>query len=440
MSNINIKKHQILFLVLLMLCLCLAACGNKTVGQHPSGTAPGTTGSAQPPTTGLTAEDIELPSDGWYNLDAGVTQTGAFGEGGYYREFRSMLVFTDLSNGNDVFLCSKPGCLHYDEPTIQKEAECDAYIGIMYCIHYQNGKIYYVASNLSSEDGSLWLMCRNADGTGEKKIGRLASEYITSDTSVRATQFVFAGDMLYYRADVEKLIQNESGTLAETGTRLLMRMELSSGKEEQLEEYLNEAPHLQGAREDMLLYYTIRVYTKEELEADPSLNQERPTKLKVWLESAEQSITLFTYKHTEYQGDGYIADGKYYYPLHKENDEGTVVEMIRCYVFDLATQQTEDTGLQSAPILNNRYAVYFDDNMRYQYLFDTATGNRLEMEYTNVRLTVLTNGPDGAIFKIAQYSENAEGGVDVISDLRYIPYAMFEDGLQKTDGIVIPIK
>lgn len=426
-------------LVLCMLAI-LAGCARKTEEPQqptiPYETISGTTGATMP--NQLTAEDIELPSGGWYNPDAGVTQTGAFGEGGYFSEYRSVLMFTDLSNGTNVVLCSKPGCLHYDEP-IQKAAECDAYIGVMNCIHYQDGKIYYVASNLSSEDGSLWLMSRNADGTGEKKIGRLASEYISSNASVSATQFVFAGDMLYYRADVKKLIQNESGTLAETGTRLLMRMELSSGKEELLEEYSNEAPHLQGAREDMLLYYTIRIYTKEELKSDPSLNQERPTKLKVWIESADQSITLFTYKHTEYQGDGYIADGKYYYPLHKENDEGAVAEMIHCYVFDLATQQSEDTGLQSAPILNNRYAVYFDDNMRYQYFFDTATENRLEMEYTDVRLAVLTRGPDGAILKIMQHSENAEGGVDVSSDCYYVPYAAFEDGLQKTDGILMTL-
>ena len=102
-------------LVLCMLAI-LAGCARKTEEPQqptiPSGVpieTPGATGTIPNSTIDLTAEDVDLPADGWHMPEIGVTYAGAYGAGGYYDEYDGILTFTDLSSGTKVVLCSKPG-------------------------------------------------------------------------------------------------------------------------------------------------------------------------------------------------------------------------------------------------------------------------------------------------------------------------------------------
>ena len=423
-------------LVLCMLAI-LAGCARKTEEPQqptiPSGVSietPGATGTIPNPTIDLTAEDIDLSSDGWYLPKVDMINAGAFGGGGYYDVVDSVLTFTDLSNGTSVILCSKPGCLHYDE---EEEEECDAYIGVALSLHYQDEKVYYVSYDRGSDDrSSLWLMRRNADGTGEEKIGRLASEYITKDTNVAVRQYIFAGNMLYYRADVERIVKSEDMNVHKISEQYLMRMELSSGKDEMLEAYkITEAPLLLGAREDMLLYDTIPSLTEEE-ETNPDLRLEKPTKLRVWTETAKQSVTLFS-KEYKFMGRGSLLGGKYYYRYYenREADES------HYKVYDLATQQHKDTDFLTLPVINGRYAVYYDKDTYYDYIYDTVSGNSLPMEYNDVKLSVFESNEEGVILKISQFEFGMPTPVN--TEHRYILYSELADGLQRTDGILMPL-
>lgn len=281
-------------------------------------------------------------------------------------------------------------------------------------------------------------MQRNADGTEEKTIGRLASKYVTKETSVTVTQYIFAEDALYYRADVMRLAQNEGENVREKTEFHLMRMELNGGKDETLEEYrLTEAPLLLGARDDMLLYYTVPLLTKEEQESDPNLRQDKPSSLKVWINEAAQSFTLFTYKFKEYSGSGPIINGKYYYQYcyNPETSE------YRYKIFDLETQQHEESELLVLPEINGRYAIYYSKESNFDnYLFDTVTGSPLLMDYSNVGLIALKANKEGVILQISQNTQNENGIWSVVStEYRYIRFAELEDGLQKTDGILMTL-
>lgn len=438
-------KRTFALLLALVLCLSFAACGDKTEKPQqttsPTGTVAGPTtvtpvtpGTVPPTTVGLTPEDVDLPADGWSLPEVSTTDVGAFGAGGYYDEEDFVLTFTDISNGTNVVLCSKPGCLHYDASESEKK-DCDAYIGITVSMHYFDGKVYYVGYLRGSDDrSSLWMQRRNADGTGEEKLGRLASEYITSETSVSITECIFAGDKFYYRADVMRSSKNETVAVEDNTDWYLMRMDLNSGKEELLGAFSDtELPRLLAAREDALLYYTLQILTEEEAN-NPDLEQEKPTKLCVWADSVKQSITLYSEKYKVFRGRGSVLGGKYYYPYYDNPESGES----RYRAYNLVTRQHEDTNLIGLPEINGRYAVCAVDNTYYSYLYDTVTGSVLPSEYDDLVLSAYEANEDGIILRISQIEK---GGIKpYFMETRYILYSELEDGLQKTDGIVMPLK
>lgn len=420
-----------LFAIALCMFVVLSGCANK-IGTTPvsTGTASGTT--VPTPSAGLTAEDVELPADGWSLPEVSYTDFGTFGAGGFYDAVDFVLTFTDISNGTNVVLCSKPGCLHYDASESVKK-DCDAYVGITVSMHYLDGKIYYVGYVRGSDDrSSLWLQRRNADGTGYEKIGQLAAEYITKDTSVSVSQFIFAGNMLYYRADVEKLVKTEGVSTSVLSACHLMRIELDSGKDELLVEHKQtETPLIIAAREDMLLYYTIPKLTEEET-ADSDLRFEKPSKLCVWVDSVKQSITLYSDKYKVFRGRGSVLGSKYYYPYY--DNPGTGESRYKAY--DLVTRQHEDTDLVALPEINERYAVRLDETTNKSYLYDVNSETSLPMEYENVRMRALKSNEKGVILSIDQYEDG--NPTPIHSEKRYILYSELEDGLQKIDGIIMP--
>ena len=428
-----------LFVLALCLLVVLGGCTGKVENPEmtapPSGSAPGTTSTVPPNTTDLTAEDVDLLADGWSLPEVSTIDVGAFGAGGYYDEEDFVLTFTDISNGTNVVLCSKPGCSHYNASESKKK-DCDAYIGMIVSMHYFDGKVYYVGYLRGSDDrSSLWLQRRNADGTGEEKIGRLASEYITSETSVSITECIFAGDKFYYRADVMRSSKNETVAVEDNTDWYLMRMDLNSGKEELLGAFsTTELPRLLAAREDVLLYYTLPRLTEEEKANNPDLRQEKPTKLCVWADSVKQNITLYSEKYKIFRGRGTVLGGKYYYPYYDNPESGED----RYKAYDLVTRQHEDTNLVGLPEINGRYAVCADKKTYYSYLYDTSAGKPLPMEYNDVIISVYESNEEGVILRISQY-ENGEQ-TPFHSECRYVLYSELEDGLQKTDGILMPLK
>ena len=428
-----------LFVLALCLLVVLGGCTGKVENPEmtapPSGSAPGSTSTVPPNTTDLTAEDVDLPADGWSLPEVSTSIVGAFGAGGYYDEKDFVLTFTDLSSGTNVVLCSKPGCLHYDAPESEKK-DCDAYIGMIVSMHYFDGKVYYVGYLRGSDDrSSLWLQRRNADGTGEEKLGRLASEYITSETSVSITECIFAGDKFYYRADVMRSNKNETVAVEDNTDWYLMRMDLNSGKEELLGAFSNtELPRLLAAREDALLYYTLPRLTEEEKTNNPDLRQEKPTKLRVWADSVKQSITLYSDKYKVFRGRGSVLGGKYYYPYYDNPESGEG----RYKAYDLVTRQHEDTNLVGLPEINGRYAVCAVDNTYYSYLYDTVTGSVLPTEYDDLALQAYESNEEGIILNVIQLERGMT--TPYFSEYLYILYSELEDGLQKTDGILMPLK
>ena len=129
-----------------------------------------------------------------------------------------------------------------------------------------------------------------------------------------------------------------------------------------------------------------------------------------------------------------MLGGKYYYPYYDNPESGED----RYKAYDLVTRQHEDTNLVGLPEINGRYAVCADKKTYYSYLYDTSAGKPLPMEYNDVIISVYESNEEGVILRISQY-ENGEQ-TPFHSECRYVLYSELEDGLQKTDGILMPLK
>ena len=69
----------------------------------------------------------------------------AKGEYGYYSKVGKFLYFTDAETMESTALCNKPNCLHNNE-------NCNAHIGVVYDIAYNDGYIYYNTTGTLEHD------------------------------------------------------------------------------------------------------------------------------------------------------------------------------------------------------------------------------------------------------------------------------------------------
>ncbi len=88
---------------------------------------------------------------------------------GYYMFLGNYLVFMDNNMKNPAIVCSKPECLHNNEP-IETAINCDAiFPGTSHCINYYNGYLYISAEAFTPEY-SMCIYKVALDGSSRKSI------------------------------------------------------------------------------------------------------------------------------------------------------------------------------------------------------------------------------------------------------------------------------
>ena len=425
--------RRVFSLLLVVLLLCLCACHvEPPVGS--TATAPSDNGTTAP-TDGVTTAppvdvDITVKTDGWINIEAPDAGQSTFAFGGYYHCAQlgsQILAFTDISNGNTVVLCSKPGCKHHEETSNSNKEKCDAYLGsAVFLLHAHGDKVYY-----NSDDdgyGGVDLYSRNADGTGKQKIAELGEEYVTAKSSITIVYYLPVGDKLYYKIDVNETVLGEDGIdYREDNKQVLMCYDLNAGKEILIGEFTDEAPHMIAAREDQLLFYTVG---KNDPDASGgSMDREDryklPVCLKVWDENAKQIDVVFEKTAKECSGDGFVIGSKYYYNGTALDEEGQ--EFSSWFAYDLATEAVEISELTTCP-LDGRFLLYESS------VYDTQEKVSLPNDFSSQGLRALDQSDEGFILEKVYWKENTGSWKEADYIVyAYVTYDALADGLQSAD-------
>ena len=420
------------FLLVTFLLLSLCACH---VDDNATTAPSNTTTTAPDGTTVPISVDISPKTDGWVNIDD--SKWSFFANGGYYHDpqmGQQFLAFTDVSNGITVVLCSKPGCKHHEAPAREQD-ECDAYLGdFTYCIFCFGEKIFYIS--IDNNRGVMVLYSRNADGTGKEKIAELGTEYTTSGSSLSFSYCLSAGSKLYYRIDVDERVRREDGVYEVRRTKsVVMCCDVTTGEETLIGEFVDEYPHLIAAREDQLLFYTVTSSDKLDPN-DPDYFEKVDASavyLKIWDAGADQTNILFEKTWKEWQGNGFVMDGKYYYSAYAKDEAGN--DVYSRFTYDLGTEAVETTDIARMPV-GNRYLLKHDSESDEDYFYDLQTQTRLSNEFAAQSLSIEDVGDEGFILSIVYYKEEMTDNGGKIGDrtvYAYVTYDALADGLQASD-------
>lgn len=419
------------FSFLLVTCLLLSLCAchvddNTTTAPSNANASTNTTapsGTTAPPV------DITVKTDGWINIEPFQARKSAVAFGGYYHCFEmesQFLAFTDINNGVTVILCSKPGCKHNEAPAREQD-ECDAYLGSAVFLLYAYGdKIYYN----SDDDGysGVDLYSRNADGTGKQKIADLGADYVTSKSSITIPYYLPVGEQLYYKIDVDESVLRDDGVYeVQTVKQVLMRLNLTTGKETLIGEFTDESAHMIAAREDQLLFYTVGKNDPDT--SGGSMDREDryklPVCLKVWDENAKQTDVIFEKTAKECSGEGFVVGSKYYYNGFALDEEGK--EYSGWFAYDLATEVIEKSELNTYP-LNGRFLLYGTS------VYDVQEKTSLPNDFSAQGLQILDRGGEGFVLEKVYYKESNGGWQEADYIVyAYVTYDAMTDGLQSAD-------
>lgn len=440
-------KQLLAILLVLLTVLSVAACAQDPgVTAAPGGddsiggdTAPTASGDSVSATTEPIVLDIDLTQP-WHkqiNMSMDSDQHGAFSDVGYYYTKGGMLSFMDTANGISVLLCHNAGCEHDDD-------DCDAYIRMCRVMFYSGEHIYY-NELIPSDPAGIHIYRRNADGTGEEKVTTLGQEYVTENTSVYVGEYLAIENAVYFTAYISQSIKHEDGSIEmKDGDMILVRLDLETGKQEELGWFADTQLRLVGCREDALLYYTLQLPTNDDIFSDEYAEQQRkmPARLQVWSGSAGGSVTLLDKPFEEFSYLKGLHDGKLLYS--KEGIHET-------WGYDLGTGVDAVYDLEPSSVLVNEN--YIEDSSEVDYyeqvyskLLDLRTGKHIASEYDDADISVRNVTDRGMIIEINYV------GIPCLNDLgqlttprlrdilAYVSFDAIEDGLQESDLLVISDK
>ena len=314
-------------------------------------------------------------SDEW--VGTRLFNTGAISDDGYYYlDGMNLLHYVDFRTGTSVCLCSKAGCPHETATYGFEVADCDALLewdqfGTMFT--WEDGLFY------SKNDGyGRYLYRRNADGTGESKVGTLCEKYIEEDPEVIVSVYglIPAGHYVYYYAAIDSVTETEDHTFVQQQKlRGLLRMDLRTGEEEILyEDYGKTELILVAARNDSAIY-TVRSFPDVENDAEnySELLAKCPVQLLQWNADTGESEIILEKTRAELVSVNCL-DGKFY----TVSDDGTYIIDLETGELALDERRTVETG--SLRWINWDYAFWRDPDTGRYHLKDLNTGELLPTE------------------------------------------------------------
>lgn len=420
-----IRKAFTLFFVL-TLCLSLFACG-----ESPAVTTAGTNPPENTTASGTQADtvDIEtLRTGNWNTCIKGVDWNHfIYAEGGFYYQNNGFLHFFDPNSRIDVTLCQKAGCPHEKGDPRKDWKYCEAFINMNAILCYEGGYLYY-----DKEDHGQHLYRRDPDGTVETYIATLWKDHAGQNHNVQIKDYLMADGSLYYTISVSGGELDTEGTLVvEELYQALLRMDLATGKEEELLRVTGTNLGLIAAKKDAVLYTTMEYKHISEV---PN-GQDRleamfntPKHVLLWTEEANTSQEILCKLYREFPGADSFEYGKV-----------TVRSLDTDYTYDLITGEYQLLPLPEGTKLNGQYRLRSDGSA----IYDVQTGEDLPnefaekcpAEFVKVDFRCVTTSDNGIIMERQYYTDDGSQWLQIAKS--YTFYASFDslaDGLQIADA------
>ena len=404
-------KKKLIAVVLVFLFLFAAGCSND-----PATSTGDPTQNTQKPTNA----QAEIGKMDWVWAS---NDNGAFSDVGYYYlTSEGFLYFLDTENALSVCLCSKVGCLHDKEEDPFKREECEAKlsgIGSITPVFYWDGGLFYVEADAYGTH----LYRRNADGSGMTKVSTLGSQYTKEQKSVELFSFAIADGCLYYDAEVDSVVQDETGAgVVQRELCYIGRVNLQTGKDETLFSDANNYLMLCAAASDAAL-----ILSKGQPDlpvddpgyAEALLNES--AELLFWNGTVGEPVEVFQKTIRQCANITLVADGYVFY-------KGSTKESIATYRYDLRTGAEEKISDSAIRHINGRYALRMD-NAGIWKVYDLQAKAFLTNDFSEDSLAIGTVSEDGFIL----LRGIREGNSIKERIYCYVTLMALEDGLQEAD-------
>ncbi len=364
-------------------------------------------------------------NDGW---TVGFANSGSFSDVGYYYLSDYFLYFMDTENGTSVILCSKAGCQHDKAEDWDEIYACEAFIDMGTVLFYSDGYLYYDKIEQDNPN-AIHLYRRNADGTAEKKVATLCEAYFSKTTSVEIAGYLCADGILYYSATIYEMVEETPNNFVLNRSEvLLMRLDLTTGKEKEILRLKNAYIMPLAAREDALIFHRLDALPQNEMK-DFEKRKNLPSLLQVWTESNGTADTIFETTYEKCSLIGMYGD-KFYYSGRNE--------YAGIYAYDFATGEHITTNLpENAVILNENY--WSVSGELSTTIYDFRTGEPVHGDFDDWFISFREVGENGFVAEFWLIAGISPGGKITFERKihGYVPFAALEDGLQKEDILII---
>lgn len=404
-------KKKLIAMMLVFLFLFAAGCSNDSATS---------TGDPAQNTQKPTNAQAEIGKMDWVWAS---NDNGTFSDVGYYYlTSEGFLYFLDTENGLSVCLCGKVGCLHDKEEDPFKREECEGKLsgaGSITPVFYWDGGLFYVESDAYGTH----LYRRNADGSGMTKVSTLGSQYTKEQKSVELFSFAIADGCLYYDAEVDSVVQDETGAgVVQRELCYIGRVNLQTGKDEILFSDANNYLMLCAAASDAAL-----ILSKGQPDlpvddpgyAEALLNES--AELLFWNGTVGEPMEVFKKTIRQCANITLVADGYVFY-------KGSAKEGIATYRYDLRTGAEEKISDSAIRHINSQYALRMD-NAGIWKVYELQAKAFLPNDFSGDSLSIGTVSEDGFIL----LRGIREGNSIKERIYCYVTFIALEDGLQEAD-------
>ena len=422
----NTMRKACTLILALSLCLFLFACKEDptvtTVGTNPPENTTASGGQ-----TG-TVDVQTLRTGNWNTCIKGVDWNYfIYAEGGFYYQNNGFLHFFDPNSHIDVTLCQRAGCLHEKGNPHEDWKHCEASIKMNAILCYEGGYLYY-----DKEDHGQHLYRRNPDGSAETYIATLWKDYAGQFHDIQVQNYLLSDGFLYYTISVSGGELDADGTLVvEELYQALLRMDLATGREEELVRVTETNLGLIAAKKDAVLYTTMEYKHLYEI---PN-GQDRleamfntPKHVLLWTEEANTSQEILCKLYREFPGADSFEYGKV-----------TVRSLDIYYTYDLITGEYQQLPFPEGTKLNEQYRLRSDGSA----LYDVQTAEDLPNEFVEkcpeefvkVNFRCIALSDNGIIMERQYYADGGSQGLQIAkSHTFYVTFASLADGLHVEDA------